>query len=87
MRACVSRYSPAEVARATGLCVETVRRAIRAGRLATIRSPSGYYHVTTLADVADWLRTYSPTPSRRVANPPHPSTESPPDDSSSDDES
>lgn len=70
MRARVSRYSLREVANATGLHVETVRRAARAGRLATMRSPSGYYHFATLDAVTDWLRRYSPSLSPGAGNPP-----------------
>ncbi len=49
------RYSPREVSRSLGLCVETVRRAIRRGELPTVRSPSGYYHAVLDSDLETWI--------------------------------
>jgi len=55
-RARAYRYSPREVANAVGVCVETIRRAIRRGELqAHPAGKRGHYWYVLEPDLAAWL--------------------------------
>lgn len=54
------RYTAPEIARATGLHVETIRRSMRAGELGSVDSPSGHFHGATNEQIGEWLRNRRP---------------------------
>jgi excisionase family DNA binding protein len=58
------RYTPGEVAKATGLNIETVRRAIRSGELVAGRTGRrGHYYYVEVEALEAWLAkraTYVP---------------------------